>query len=189
MTQAMCPSRVRHTPRKESVVIRRARASDALEFLRLEAECFEMGFTPNTLYYWRPVIDYCWAFKAVAERKVVAGAIAMPTRDGRIYLNSLFVSPAHRRKGIATKLLLKVLRLRPGSECVLDTYAGKPHLLRFYERQGFKATRRVRNYYLDGTTRVMMVRKPRSGRTLLGPAAKARVTRRDGHGEAAPRRR
>jgi hypothetical protein len=91
-----------------------------VEFLRLEAECFEMDFTPNSLYFWRPVIDYCWAFKAVVKGKIVAGAIAMPTRDGRIYLNSLFVSPAFRRRRIANQAAAESaapeagLRVRPG---------------------------------------------------------------------------
>lgn len=178
----MNPSGVHAARRHASVTISRASSSDGVEFLRLEAECFEMEFTPNTLYYWRPIIDYCWAFKAMVKKKIVAGAIAMPTRDGRIYLNSLFVSPAFRRRGIATRLLLKVLRLRPGSECVLDTYPRRAHLLSFYEAHGFKVTRKVNNYYLDGTTRVLMVRKPRRGRMRLSHERFAKRLARRPHG-------
>ena len=143
-----------------SVRILQADAEDAEEFLKLEAACFEMEFSLNTLYYWRPIIDYCWAFKAISRRRIIGGAIAMPTRDGKIYINSLFVHSRFRKGGIGTRLLSRILRLRPCLGFVLDVKSERSFLHEFYRGHGFENTRRVQNYYLDGTTRIVMTRRP-----------------------------
>lgn len=144
---------------QSAVKIRQADVSDAIEFLRLEAKCFGMRFSLNTLYYWRPIIDYCWAFKAVYGRRIVGGAIAIPTRDGRIYVNSLFVHPRIRKCGIGTRLLSKVLELQPHSGFILDVTEEKAFLRRFYRQNGFEEARKEENYYLDRSTRIIMVRR------------------------------
>lgn len=142
-----------------AVKIRQVNVSDALEFLKLEAKCFEMRFSSNTLYYWRPIVDYCWAFKAVYRRRIVGGVIAMPTRDGRIYINSLFVHPRIRECGIGTRLLSKILELRPPHEFILDVTEEKEFLRRFYRQHGFEEIRTEENYYLDRSTRIIMTRR------------------------------
>lgn len=149
---------LRHTV----VVIRKAGFDDAKEFLRLEASCFEMEFSPNTLYYWRPIIDYCWAFKAVQGQRIVGGIIAMPTRDGRIYVNSLFVHPRLRKCGIGTALLSRILGLKGRGAFVLDVWKDEPSLHRFYKRYGFRKASVKKNYYMDRSTRIIMVKQQAS---------------------------
>jgi len=144
---------------QSAVKISQANVADAMEFLRLEAKCFGMQFSLNTLYYWRPIIDYCWAFKAVYRRHIVGGTIAMPTRDGRIYVNSLFVHPQIRGCGIGTRLLAKVLELRPRHGFILDVTEEKAYLRRFYGQHGFEEMRAEENYYLDRSTRIIMMRR------------------------------
>jgi len=141
-----------------SVIIRRATVSDAVPFLKLEAECFEMKFVDAALYYWRPIIDYCYAFKAVFERKIVGGIIAIPTRQGQIYINSLFVQGNFRNLGIATSLLKRISSITCEKGFILDVKTKKEYLISFYKKRGFKAIRRESNYYLDGTTRIIMKR-------------------------------
>lgn len=138
--------------------IRPVELSDTARFLRLEARCFGMRYSANTLYYWRPILDYCWAFKAVHRHKIVGGVIAMPTRQGLLYINSLFVHPQMRRLGIGSKLLDVILEL-PSSGFILDVKSDKMTLIKMYRRCGFKVTKKVRNYYLDGTERTIMQRK------------------------------
>jgi ribosomal-protein-alanine N-acetyltransferase len=142
-----------------AVRITRADVLDAEEFLRLEAKCFGMRFSLNTLYYWRPIIDYGWALKAVHRRRIVGGLLAMLTRNEQIYINSIFVDPNFRRRGIGTKLLSKILRLGKGRGFVLDVKAEKAYLHEFYRRHRFLEERVHDNYYLDGTRRVIMLRR------------------------------
>ncbi|MGA2663621.1 MAG: GNAT family N-acetyltransferase [Nitrososphaerales archaeon] len=131
--------------------------ADSVSFLRLEARCFGMRYNRNSLYYWRPILDYCWAYKAVQEETIVGGVIAMPTRQGLVYINSLFVDPRVRGLGIGSRLLEKVLGISaPGF--ILDVKSGKRYLIEMYQRHGFKVVRRERNYYLDGSERIIMRR-------------------------------
>ncbi len=137
-------------------------SNDAVPFLRLEARCFGMMFNRNSLYFWRPVIEYGWAFKAVQRRSIVGGIIAMPTRQEFIYINSLFVHPRFRDKGIGTRLLETVLSLRARKGFILDMKVDKPHVRKLYTRHGFKVHRIEPNYYLDNSDRIIMIRKARN---------------------------
>jgi len=140
------------------VAIRRATFSDSEEFLRLEAKCFGVRFNAITIYYWRPIIDYCWAFKAVVDQRIVGGTIAMPTRDRRIHLNSLFVDERWRRRGLGAKLLSRVLGLRASRGFVLDVREDNASLRDYYRKRGFKEVRVEEDYYQDGSARVIMAR-------------------------------
>ena len=144
------------------VSVRGATITDAIPFLKLEAECFEMKFTEASLYYWRPIIDYCYASKAVSKNKIVGGIIAIPTRAGQIYINSLFVHKNFRKQGIATYLLNQILSISPKNGYILDVKPGKEYLISFYKKRGFSAIRAERNYYLDGATRIIMMRSGKS---------------------------
>jgi ribosomal protein S18 acetylase RimI-like enzyme len=140
------------------VRIRRATITDAIPFLKLEAVCFEMKFADASLYYWRPIIEYCYAFKAVLSNKIVGGVIAIPTRNGQIYINSLFVHTKFRKLGIATKLLDRILMIGSKNGYVLDVKPKKRHLISFYTKYGFRVIRTKQNYYLDGAARILMTR-------------------------------
>lgn len=137
--------------------IKRCQAKDARAFLRLEAICFEMRYRNEVVYYWRPVFDYGWTFKVICDGRIVGGVIAMPTRQGMVYINSLFVHPL-RNRGIARRLLKRVLRLRTPKGFVLDVKTEKRYLISFYEKEGFRIARKEANYYLDGSARVIMTK-------------------------------
>jgi ribosomal protein S18 acetylase RimI-like enzyme len=133
--------------------------SDAVPLLRLEARCFGMRYSSNSLYYWRPILDYCWAYKATRDDEILGGVIAMPTRQGKVYINSLFVHPRVRGLGIGSQLLETVLGLQ-AIGFILDVKASKGGLIEMYQRHGFKITREERDYYLDGSDRIVMERRP-----------------------------
>jgi len=118
-----------------------------------------MSYSSNSLYYWRPILDYCWAYKAIRDDEILGGVIAMPTRQGKIYVNSLFVHPRMRGLGIGSQLLETVLAL-PAIGFILDVKANKGRLIDMYRRRGFKITRNEMDYYLDGSDRVIMERRP-----------------------------
>ncbi len=82
----------------------------------------------------------------------------MPTRDGRIYVSSLFVDSKFRRSGLGTRLLNRVLALHSRKGHILDVKDDKPYLVSFYIRHGFRKKRIVRDYYSDGSSRLIMLR-------------------------------
>lgn len=141
------------------VSIRLATWRDAAEFLRLEALCFGMRVNRDTLYYWTPVVEYLWSYKAEVDGLVIGGIIAMQTRSGDWYVNSLFVHPRYRRHGVATRLLSRVIQLAGERKVLLDVKTDKRLLLRFYGSFGFEIKERRRNYYGDGTDRYLLVRR------------------------------
>ena len=146
------------------IEILRAGRSDALEFYRLEAKCFGMEEdNDDTTYYWVPILSYQCCLKAVLDGKIVGGLVSMPTFEGRWYLNSLFVDPEYRRRGIADKLMEKMKELATQDAMILDVKTDRPYLVRFYEKHGFKIDKLSTDHYYDGTDRLIMVRATRAG--------------------------
>lgn len=138
------------------IVISEASILDALPFLRLEAECFEMQFIKGLLYYWRPIVDYCYAFKATVKSEIIGGIIAIPTKDNRLYINSLFVAKKFRHKNIGKRLMKRILSIERFQRFVLDVKVEKQYLRIFYGQLGFREVHFKKNYYLDGTDRIIM---------------------------------
>ena len=140
--------------------ILRAVVSDAVEFYELEARCFEMKYdNEDTTYYWTPILHHQCCLKAVLGGKIVGGLVSMPTFEGKWYLNSLFVDPDYRRRGIANKLMDRMKGLAAQKTMVLDVKTDRPYLVEFYRRHGFEIAGTSRNHYGDGEDRFMMVRR------------------------------
>ena len=56
--------------------------TDATEFLKLESKCFEMSENIETMYYWIPLLEYSYCYKAeVFPHRIIGGIISIPTRD------------------------------------------------------------------------------------------------------------
>ena len=132
---------------------------DAEKFLKLEALCFEMEPNRDTVYFWTPVVEYLWTYKAEIGSRIVGGIIVMPNRHGGWYVNSLFVHPRFRNRGIASLLLKRFLSRVKGCKVMLDVKTDKPHLLAFYGKFGFEKQAVLPNYYRDGTDRFLLVRE------------------------------
>ena len=144
---------------KGSIKIRLTTHADAARFLELEAKCFEMIPNPETTYFWTPVVENLWAYKAVVGDCIVGGIIAMPTRDGEWYIDSLFVDPEYRKKGVASLLMERVLAIAGNHAVFLDVKTDRSFLLDFYGRFGFMVKDRLTNYYNDGSDRLLLVRE------------------------------
>ena len=140
--------------------ILRAGVSDAVEFYELEAGCFEMKYdNEDTTYYWTPILHHQCCLKAVLGGKIVGGLVSMPTFEGKWYLNSLFVDPDYRRRGIANKLMDRMKGLAIQKTMVLGVKTDRPYLVEFYRLHGFEIVGTARNHYGDGEDRFMMVRR------------------------------
>ena len=141
--------------------IKQAKRSDATEFYRLEAECFEMKRDGDAIYFWVPMLDHQFCFKAVIDDKIVGGIIAMSTKKANtLYINSLFVDPKYRGHKIASKLLKKIFSMSPTNNIVLEMNPEFKHLYALYTKHDFKKTHFSKNHFTDGEDRILMLRKP-----------------------------
>lgn len=153
-------------------MIRPTTHEDALGFLELEALCFEMNSSPDTRYFWTPMVEYSWSFKAEIGKKIIGGVISLPTRDGNWYVNSLFVHPDYRRRGVASMLLGEVIRVSEGRPILLDVKTDRPSLLRFYGKFGFALKEKMLNYYRDNSDRYLLERPGRRVKgQVFGPSS------------------
>ena len=164
-TEQNAPPEARRVSPGGEVRIVRAGREDAAEFYRLEARCFEMdGNGVGTLYYWVPILSHQCCYKAVlVSSRIVGGVVSMPTFDKQWYINSLFVDPAYRRRGIAKMLMEKVFASAWHDEVVLYVKTNRPHLTRFYMSLGFELQGRSPDHYMDGEDRFIMAKKVGSG--------------------------
>ena len=141
------------------VVISRATVSDHREFYRLEARCFNMKYDDgDTRYYWTPILLHQYCLKAVIDGRIVGGLVSMPTHDSEWYLNSLFVDPDYRLKGIARKLVMRMFKDAWLCDMILDVRTDRTHLVKFYRSLGFEIVNRSINHYGDSEDRFHMKR-------------------------------
>ena len=154
------PSKTGRTPNNAEIRIIRAGKGDALEFYRLEAKCFETDEDDgDTMHYWVPILAHQCCYKAVtADSRIVGGIVSMPTFDRQWYINSLFVDPEYRMRGIARRLMDKVMSVAWHGEMILDVKTDRPHLTKFYAALGFAKQSRSVNHYQDDSDRFIMVR-------------------------------
>jgi ribosomal protein S18 acetylase RimI-like enzyme len=143
--------------RKHRFQIRLANHGDAISFLKLEARCFKMRTSKDTIYFWTPAVCYLWSYKAIVDTKIVGGIIATPTRDGNWYVNSLFVHPSYRKHRIATRLLSKIIKTAGNKKIFLDIKTNRRFLMDFYNKHGFKLHKLEKNYYYDGSDRYLLI--------------------------------
>jgi len=114
----------------------------------------------ETMYYWIPLLEYSYCYKAeISPHGIVGGIISMPTRNNSWYINSVFVHPDFQKNGIAAKLLYHVLDgCAKGKSMYLEHKTSKPHLLEFYKKHGFEVIEKSLNHFSDGDDRFMLVR-------------------------------
>ena len=86
----------------------------------------------------------------------------MPTFIRRWYLNSLFVHPEYRRRGIARRPVDRVIDAAWCDEMVLNVKTDRPHLLEFYGMWGFTKQHVSRNHHRDDSDRFILARDGRA---------------------------
>lgn len=75
----------------------------------------------------------------VVETDEILAALCLQPVDSGYWLTSLLVAPAHRHKGLARQLLSAACTACQGEVWLFC----EPHLVGFYEHQGFRQTTRL----------------------------------------------
>ena len=87
--------------------------------------------------------------------------MAMPTQGtDEYYVSSLFVDSKFRDNGLGTRLLNRVFLLFTSREGThpCDVKDDKPYLVSLLHQTRFQEKRIVRDYYSDGSSRLIMLR-------------------------------
>lgn len=140
--------------------IRRAEAGDASGVLSCLAEAFapyRAAYSPagflDTVLDERTVLDRMremTVLVAMDEQNVVAGTVGGAAQDGEGHLRGMAVRPRYAATGVAQELLDAIeLELR-SSGCrrvTLDTTEPLQRAMRFYERNGYRRTGIVQDFF------------------------------------------
>jgi len=129
----------------------------------LNAECF-----PNGDSYTRHTLDYLLSqpttlsYRIVTEDNATVGfAFVMVNEGGTAHLTTIGISPEHRRRGLAKRLLLHVenaLRARSINTLVLEVRVKNTAAQELYRQKGFYVVQRLNKYYTDGEDCFLMMK-------------------------------
>jgi len=119
----------------------------------IEMECFQKeAFTRLQIAYL--LIDYnSISLIAKMNEKIVGfiiGRIHVERKSAIGHILTIDVSPAHRRKGVAQRLLEEIERIfseRGAKVCYLETREDNIAALSLYQKFGYKKIGRLKNYY------------------------------------------
>jgi ribosomal-protein-alanine N-acetyltransferase len=142
--------------------LRNVRKGDLEALYRLDQACFEpdIAYTRGQL---RDLLSREHAIGLVAEVEGALSGFAIGHRTGgRGHIVTLDVDGSCRRRGVGRVLLRELVeRLeRAGARTVrLEVDLRNEGAIRFYERLGFRETRRLRGYYGDRLDGLEMVRE------------------------------
>ncbi len=164
------------------VTLEPARFVDAARIASMSRELIEGGLRPS----W-PAARIAWyirhpesvVLKATAGR-AIAGFAIMQFNDDTAHLNLLAVSPVHRRRGIARRLMtwLEESALTAGTfNIALELRATNAIAIAFYTALGYRKTGRLIGYYEGIEDAIHMARDVREAKgTGLGPLKLSRVS-------------
>ncbi len=129
--------------------IRGMELPDLEDVSRLESESFSRPWTRQMIYQ-----DFAFNRKArfrVAEvDNEVIGYVGTWRQEDEIHITTLAVKPAHRRRGVATRLLKTVLKSDPHDrEVTLEVRVSNRAAQKLYRSLGFKRIGRRPQYYSD----------------------------------------
>jgi [ribosomal protein S18]-alanine N-acetyltransferase len=146
-----------------SYAIRPLTTTQIAEVVKLNARCFKSGENyskgtfnflltqPNTL-----------AYRAVTPTENMVGFIVVTVGEDKIgHLATIGVSPEHRRRGIAEKLLFHVetgLKKRQISMISLEVRVSNITAQSLYREMDYFVTQRKNAYYTNGEDGFMMVK-------------------------------
>jgi len=163
---AVDEQRGRRRPRQmddRSRTIRQARPADLDAVDALEGESFTADRISRRSY--RRLLARSSATVLVATETTgeVVGSLVLLFRKGshRARIYSLAVTRAARKSGIGRNLLAaaeKSAAERGAGTVVLEVRADNLDAIRLYERLGYRATGRKKDYYADGEAAISMVR-------------------------------
>lgn len=133
------------------LVIRRGEEKDILAIEELEKQCFATPWSYESLKY--DIVENNRALYLVAEIEgEIVGYVGIWKIVDEGHITNVAVSPAHRRKHIASALLETLFRVTERAGVVqhtLEVRAGNEGAIKLYEGFGFKEAGLRRGYYED----------------------------------------
>ena len=133
------------------------------EVLRLNMRCFRNGenYTKHTFSFLLNEPGTI-SFRAVdAAGEMVGFAFVMINHNGAAHLTTIGVAPQHRRRGLASKLLIhleKALAAKRIDTIVLEVRVGNTDAQQLYDRAGYTVVQRIANYYNNGEDCFLMMK-------------------------------
>jgi [ribosomal protein S18]-alanine N-acetyltransferase len=133
------------------------------ELIPINRECFPNGdnYTKHTFSYLLEDTSTLGYRIDTAEGLMAGFLFVMLNPDGAAHITTVGVLPAHRRRGLADRLLAHlehVLRIKGISTVALEVRAGNLDAQRLYHRAGFMEVQRLPRYYNDGEDGLLMIR-------------------------------
>jgi ribosomal-protein-alanine N-acetyltransferase len=133
------------------LVIRRGEEKDILAIEELEKQCFATPWSYESLKY--DIVENNRALYLVAEIEgEIVGYVGIWKIVDEGHIANVAVSPAHRRKHIASALLETLFRVTERAGVVqhtLEVRAGNEGAIKLYEGFGFKEAGLRKGYYED----------------------------------------
>ncbi len=144
-----------------SIRLREFLPADLEAAFALDQICFEQGIAYSRSEL-RGFLSRAGSVALIAEDGgALAGFAIGHRRDAKGHIVTIDIAPGWRRRG-AGKLLLTELLRRLGEggagQIRLEVDARNTGAIRFYEQMGFRATRKLKDYYDEGIDGVEMVR-------------------------------
>ncbi|MGM9613983.1 MAG: ribosomal protein S18-alanine N-acetyltransferase [Oscillospiraceae bacterium] len=126
------------------MMIRKAGPEDVPVIAALEEECFSEPWPEAMIGRLRE------RFTVALEEETVAGYLVLSTVLDEGNIDNVAVSPAYRRRGIADALVENAVTCGRESglaALMLEVRASNIPAIRLYEKHGFEAVGRRKNYY------------------------------------------
>ena len=160
------------------VLIRRAKPRDFLAIAALDRVAWKRNrhgaFIPDGEHVWRIWCEYALMYVAVRGERLAGAILAFPCHNGRYCLHKVMVAEECRGRGVAGKLMTKILRHmdRIGADMFLTVDPANESALRLYRNRGFTQHRLVRGFYRAREDRYVLTRR----RTVVGKSSCEKVT-------------
>ena len=133
------------------MIIRRGEEKDILAIEELEKQCFATPWSYESLKY--DIVENNRALYLVAEIEgEIVGYVGIWKIVDEGHITNVAVSPAHRRKHVASALLETLFRVTERAGVVnhtLEVRAGNEGAIKLYEGFGFKEAGVRKGYYED----------------------------------------
>lgn len=118
---------------------------DAPELAQLDSICFSVPWSEKS-FSEEAENRLAKYFVAKENGKILGyGGIWLVAEEGQI--TNIAVLPEHRKKGIASKLLLKLIECAEGKSIVLEVRESNLAAISLYEKQGFENAGVRKNFY------------------------------------------
>ena len=129
------------------MILRKMTETDVADVLRLESVCFSAEAWDEISFLYRIGHEETFLCLVAYCGDELCGYIAVCTQFDEMTVDSLAVSPNHRRQGIATKLIDEATFLCKPNRTILEVRESNFAARELYKRLGFREMTLRRGYY------------------------------------------